>query len=188
MANINLLPWREERRQELKQAFLVVLGVVAAFGVVLVVLADMAVSNAIDGQNGRNQYLQKQIGELELQVKEIRELEKKKQELLDRMKVIQELQGNRPIIVRIFDEMVRSLPDGVFYNELSRSNDAIKLVGIAESNNRISSLMRKVDKSEWFDDPNLTAVTAKPVFGEQASEFTMSFNISTPSVVEEGEE
>ncbi|ARN74205.1 PilN domain-containing protein [Oceanicoccus sagamiensis] len=188
MANINLLPWREERRQELKQAFLVVLGIVAAIGFALVVLADMAVNSAIDGQNARNQYLEKQIGELELQVKEIRELEKKKQELLDRMKVIQELQGNRPIIVRIFDEMVRSLPDGVFYQSLSRSNDAIKLQGIAESNNRISSLMRRVDKSEWFDDPNLTAVTANPIFGEQASEFTMSFNISTPSVIDEGEE
>ena len=188
MANINLLPWREERRQELKQAFLVVLGVVAAFAVGLVVAADMAVNGAIDDQNARNAYLQKQIGEFELQVKEIRELEKKKQELLDRMKVIQELQGNRPIIVRIFDEMVRSLPDGVFYNDLSRTDNAIMLTGVAESNNRISSLMRKVDKSEWFDDPNLTAVTAKPQFGEQASEFTMSFNISTPSVIAEREE
>ena len=187
MANINLLPWREERRQELKQAFLVVLGIVAAVAFALVVLADMAVSNAIDNQNARNQYLTKQINELELQVKEIRELEKKKQELLDRMKVIQELQGNRPIIVRIFDEMVRSLPDGVFYNQLAREKDSIALKGMAESNNRISSLMRKVDKSEWFDDPNLTSVTARPEFGEQASEFSMSFNISTPSI-EEGEE
>lgn len=187
MANINLLPWREERRQELKQAFLVILGVIAALGFALVMLADMIVNSAIDHQDSRNKYLEKQISELELQVKEIRELKKKKQELLDRMKVIQELQGNRPIIVRIFDEMVRSLPDGVFYNQLSRSANAINLMGIAESNNRISSLMRKVDKSEWFDDPNLTAVTANPQFGEQASEFSMSFNISTPSGNEEGE-
>ena len=187
MANINLLPWREERRQELKQAFLVVLGGVAAISFALVVLADMAVSSAIDGQTARNQYLEKQISELELQVREIRELENKKQELLDRMKVIQELQGNRPIIVRIFDEMVRTLPDGVFYRSLSRKQDTITLVGIAESNNRISSLMRKVDKSEWFDDPNLTAVKAQPNYGEQASEFSLSFNISTPSIEEKGE-
>ncbi|WP_101758335.1 PilN domain-containing protein [Oceanicoccus sp. KOV_DT_Chl] len=187
MANINLLPWREERRQELKQAFLVVLGVVAGFGAVLVLLADMAVSGAIENQNSRNAYLKQQISELDQQVKEIQELEKKKNELLDRMKVIQELQGNRPIIVRIFDEMVKTLPDGVFYSELKRTNNGIQLKGIAESNNRISSLMRRVDKSDWFADPNLTAVKAMPNYGEQASEFNLSFNISTPAI-EESEE
>jgi type IV pilus assembly protein PilN len=187
MANINLLPWREERRQELKQAFLTVLGMVAVVGVVLVILADIAVSGAIDGQRGRNAYLQQQITELDLQVKEIRDLEKKKQELLDRMKVIQELQGNRPIIVRIFDELVRTLPDGIFYDKLNRKEGVISLTGIAESNNRISSLMRQVDKSEWFAGPNLTAVEAQPDFGEQASKFSLSFKISTPSIDEGGE-
>ena len=182
MAKINLLPWREERRQKLKQAFLTVLGMVVVVGVLMIILADMAVSGAIDGQRGRNNYLQQQITELDLQVKEIRDLEKKKQELLDRMKVIQELQGNRPIIVRIFDELVRTLPDGVFYNKLNRNGSVISLTGIAESNNRISSLMRQVDKSEWFAEPNLTAVEAQPNFGEQASKFNLSFKISTPSI------
>jgi type IV pilus assembly protein PilN len=181
MANINLLPWREERRQELKQAFLVVLGLVAAIAAVLVVLVHLTFNSAIESQQSRNGYLQKHITELDLQVKEIRELEKKKQELLDRMKVIQALQGNRPIIVRIFDEMVRSLPDGVFYRDLERKLDVIQLKGVAESNNRISSLMRRIDKSEWFSGPNLNAVKAAPTFGEQASEFSLSFNISTPS-------
>lgn len=187
MANINLLPWREERRQELKKAFLTILGMVVVVGVLLVILADMAVSGAVDGQRGRNTYLQQQITELDLQVKEIRDLEKKKQELLDRMKVIQELQGNRPIIVRIFDELVRTLPDGVFYDKLNRKVDVISLTGIAESNNRISSLMRQVDKSEWFAGPNLTAVEAQPNYGEQASKFSLSFKISTPSIEEGGE-
>ncbi len=181
MANINLLPWREERRQELKQAFLVVLGLVAGLAAVLVVLVHMAFNGAIEGQQDRNRYMQSQIAELDQQVKEIKELENKKRELLERMKVIQELQGNRPIIVRIFDEMVRTLPDGVFYNELTRKQNLIQLKGIAESNNRISSLMRKVDKSDWFANPNLTAVKAEPNFGEQASAFSLSFNISTPA-------
>lgn len=185
MAKINLLPWREERRQELKKAFLVVLGVVAAVAFVVVVLADRTVSAAIEDQQGRNNYLKKQISELDLQVKEINELERKRRELLDRMKVIQELQGNRPIIVRIFDDLVRSLPDGVFYTDLTRKANTIELKGVAESNNRIASLMRKIDKSEWFSDPNLTAVKAQPSYGEQASEFTLSFNISTPSILEE---
>jgi type IV pilus assembly protein PilN len=111
-------------------------------------------------------------------------LEKKKKELLDRMKVIQELQGNRPIIVRIFDEMVRTLPDGVFYQDLRRKDNIITLTGIAESNNRISSLMRQVNNSGWFDSPNLTAVKADQEYGEQASVFNLSFIIATPSAEE----
>ena len=185
MANINLLPWREERRQELKKDFLTMLVLVALVAGLVVFLANSAVNNLIENQQNRNNYLQAQIDELDQQVKEIRELEKKKQELVDRMKVIQELQGNRPIIVRIFDELVRTLPDGVFYTELSRSNNAIELEGVAESNNRISSLMRRVDKSDWFANPNLTAVTAVPEYGEQASEFNMSVNISTPAAEEQ---
>lgn len=180
MANINLLPWREERRQERKQEFLVVLGGVAVFGLLLVVLVDSIVSGAINAQESRNAYLQKHIDELNLQVKEIRELEKRKRELLDRMKVIQQLQGNRPIIVRIFDEMVRTLPEGVFYSQLNRKGNRIRLKGYAESNNRISSLMRNVDKSDWFANPNLTTVKADAVLGDQASGFGLSFKISTP--------
>ena len=187
MANINLLPWREERRQELKKAFLVVLGSVALCGLLLVIGTHLMINAAIDGQNQRNNYLQTRIDELTLQVNEIQDLEDQKQELLDRMTVIQELQGNRPIIVRIFDELVRTLPDGAFYNELKRTNDRIDLKGTAESNNRISSLMRKVEKSEWFAAPNLNSVTAEPDFGEQASEFGLSFKISTPSIKSEEE-
>lgn len=188
MANINLLPWREERRQERKQGFLSILAVIVVFSGALVVLAHMSVNSAIEAQQGRNNYLSKNIKELDQQVKEIKELEKKKQELLDRMKVIQDLQGNRPVIVRVFDQLVRTLPDGVFYQKLSRVNDEIKLTGIAESSQRISSLMRRVDKSDWFDDSNLLAVKERPGFGEQASEFNMVFNISTPSAAVEGEE
>ena len=100
------------------------------------------------------------------------------------MTVIQALQGNRPIIVRVFDEMVRTLPDGVFYSKLSKAENKMSLKGVAESNNRISSLMRRLDKSNWFAGPNLTAVNADPSFGDQASQFVMSFNISTPQAAE----
>ena len=184
MANINLLPWREDRRRELKTEFLTVLCGVVIMGVALTILASTIVDDAISHQAGRNNYLQAQIDELSFQVKEIKELKKKKRELLDRMKVIQDLQGNRPIIVRIFDEMVRTLPDGIFYSDLKRTDNTVRLTGIAESNNRISSLMRRLDGSEWFANPNLTAVEAQSDYGEQASEFGLSFNISTPSITE----
>ena len=185
MANINLLAWREERRQEMQKAFLVVLAAVAVVAGLIVWMIDMQVRGDIEAQSQRNAYMQTNIDELNSQVKEIKQLENKKRALLDRMKVIQELQGNRPIIVRIFDEMVRTLPDGVFYKTLKRSGSAVNLQGSAESNNRISSLMRKLEGSDWFSNPNLTAVTASPEFGEQASSFTLSFNITTPSATKE---
>ena len=186
MANINFLPWREERRQQRKQNFLMILAVVAMAGVVWVVIIDIAVNKAIDNQHARNNYLEKQIAELELQVKAVGELEQKKQALLERIEVIQALQGNRPVIVRVFDQLVRSLPEDVFYKRLSRNKDVISLTGIAQSNDRISSLMRKIEQSDWFDSPDLTAITTKPDMGEQASEFSLAFNISNPSVVEQG--
>ena len=181
MANINLLPWREERRQELRKEFLTVLGAVALAAVIFVVLANRVYSAWIDNQDGRNSYLQTNIDELNRQVTEIKELEKKRQQLLDRMKVIQDLQGTRPLIVRVFDEMVRTLPDGVFYQSLSRNDKTIELTGVAESNNRVSSLMRQFDRSEWFENPNLTSVQAASQFGEQASGFKMTVVISAPA-------
>ena len=112
-------------------------------------------------------------------------MQKKRTQLLDRMKVIQELQGNRPIIVRILDQLVRTVPDGVFYTELTSSDKTINIRGIAESNNRVSSLMRRLDASEWFSDPNLDGVRAEPNYGDQATTFNMSVNLQLPSAGDE---
>lgn len=185
MANINLLPWREERRELIKQQFLMVLGGVAVLGVLLVVLAMSIVNGAISNQKDRNAYIQQHINKLNKEVAEIRDLEKRRQQLIDRMTIIQDLQGTRPLIVRVFDELVRTLPDGLFYTSLSRRDKRIEVQGVAESNNRVSSLMRKLDASPWFAEPNLTAVSAAPAYGEQASSFKLSFLISAPTADEE---
>lgn len=181
MATINLLPWREERRQMVKQQFLVILGGVAAVGVLLVLLAMSIVNSAISAQNDRNAYLQQHINKLNKEVAEIKGLEKRRQQLIDRMTIIQDLQGTRPLIVRVFDEMVRTLPDGLFYTSLNRRDKRIQVEGVAESNNRVSSLMRKLDASPWFTDPNLTAVNSASAFGDQASSFKLSYRISAPA-------
>lgn len=181
MATINLLPWREERRQLIKTQFLVVLGGAATLAVLLVVLAMSIVNTAISHQDGRNAYLEGQIKKINKEVAEIKNLETRRQQLLDRMTIIQDLQGTRPLIVRVFDEMVRTLPDGLFYTSVSRRGGRIDVQGIAESNNRVSSLMRKLDASQWFTDPNLTAVSAASAYGEQASSFKLSYNISAPA-------
>lgn len=190
MAKINLLPWREERREELKKEFLTILGAVAMLGVVLILLIHQALASAIEYQQSRNNYLQQNINELKKQVEEIESLKAKREQLLDRMKVIQDLQGNRPVIVRFFDEMVRTLPDGVYYTRLESRGQNLKIQGTAESNNRVSSLMRRLDESEWFANPNLTGVRANAEFGDHANDFIMNVGLSRPKVdvAEEEEE
>jgi len=180
MAHINLLPWREERRQELKKEFLVTVGLVLLLALGLVVLGDRIVNGQIEYQNARNQYLADNIKILDEQVAEIRELEKKRNQLLDRMRVIQELQGNRPIIVRVLDQLVRTVPDGVFYTNLQTKDKTISIRGVAESNNRVSSLMRRLAASDWLANPNLDAVRAAPEFGDQANTFNLSVQIQAP--------
>jgi type IV pilus assembly protein PilN len=180
MAKINLLPWREQRRTQLRKEFFVVLGVVAGLAAFAVVAAHIFVSGLIDQQTARNAYLQQNIAELDKQVGEIRELQARRNQLLDRMKVIQDLQGTRPVIVRIFDEIVRTLPDGVYYRSLQSSSNTITIQGTAESNNRVSSLMRKLEASDWFSNPILKSVKANPSFGDQANDFEMTVTVTMP--------
>lgn len=180
MANINLLGWREQYREEKKKEFLTLL-----FGLGIAVAAACflwvsSVQSAIEEQDGRNGMLRSEIKILSKQVAEIKKLKKQRAELLDRMKVIQDLQGTRPVIVRHFDEMVRAIPDGVFLTSLVSKGKKISLNGVAESNNRVSSLMRNLDESGWFKTPNLTSVKDAPKYGEQANTFVMTVNTAVP--------
>ncbi|AMX01356.1 PilN domain-containing protein [Microbulbifer thermotolerans] len=178
MAKINLLPWRQEyRAQKQKEFQQVAVLVVMAAGFSLF-LWMKTVDGQIANQNERNQILQTEINTLNKQVREIKELKKRRQELIDRMRVIQELQGNRPLAVRYFDEMVRAAPEGLWLTSLARKGNAVQIAGVAESNNRVSSFMRNLDQSDWYENPNLTGVTARPEFGEQASAFQMTVNVS----------
>src|SRR5210317_574981 len=185
MARIHLLPWREERRAERKKEFLTALALVALLAVLVVIAVDQVINGVINYQNRRNAYLQQNIAELDAKVAEIRDLQRKRTELLDRMRVIQELQGNRPIIVRIMDQLVRTVPDGVFYTSLKSSAGKITVEGVAESNNRVSSLMRRMEGSDWLEEPNLDAVRAAPDFGDQATTFNLTVSVQLPT--QEGE-
>ena len=111
---------------------------------------------------------------------DIKDLKKRRQDLLDRMEVIQNLQGNRPDIVKIYDEFVRAVPDGVYFTKMERKGKEISLTGFAESNNRVSALMRKLDEAGKFVDPNLTVVEANQALGEQGSKFEMRVKLEDP--------
>lgn len=183
MARINLLPWREQLREERKQRFLVALGGTLAISAGLVFLGGQYFNGAIEQQDARNEFIKKEIAVLDARIKEIKELKERRQQLLERMKIIQDLQGNRPVIGRIFDQLVRTLPDGVYFTGVKRSDQVIEIVGAAESNNRVSSLMRNLDASEWLVAPNLTevkAVTAGAV--DQANTFQLFVRQETPGV------
>jgi type IV pilus assembly protein PilN len=188
MAQINLLPWREERRQEQKKEFLATVGLVLILGAGLLFFATTFVDAQIENQKARNDYLKKEIKLLDKEVNELKDLIKRRNQLIDRMRVIQELQGNRPIIVRVLDQLVRTVPDGVFYTSLSTRDKKITIEGFAESNNRVSSLMRRLDASEWLANPNLDLVTAAPSYGDQASRFKLTVKVQAPVVEGEAEE
>lgn len=189
MARINLLPWREQLREERKKEFLVVLGLIVVAAFLLVFLGDRHLNGKIDHQNARNQLLRSEISVLDKRIAEIAELQARRTQLLDRMKIIQDLQGNRPIIVRIFDELARTLPDGVHFTSASMQGPNISIRGGAESNSRVSNLMRQMDGSDWLATPNLTAVRAVTQGGlDQANEFELTVRQTEPGgSAEQGE-
>ena len=181
MARINLLPWREQLREERKQRFLVTLAgsLVVAGG--LVFLGDMLLNGAIDNQNARNQFIRSEITVLESRIKEINELQAQRQQLIERMKIIQDLQLNRPVTARIFDQMTRTLPDGLYYESVKMQGKTISIAGAAESNNRVSELMRSMEASEWLSKATLTQVKLKTAGElEQANNFLLTVQQARP--------
>ncbi|TDV66078.1 PilN domain-containing protein [Pseudomonas sp. LP_7_YM] len=183
MARINLLPWREQQREERKKRFLLSLVGVLIAGVGATLLVDQYLSGAISHQNARNQYIKTEIVQLDARIKEISELKSRRKQLLERMKIIQDLQGNRPIIGRIFDQLARTLPDGVYFNEVKMTDKLISISGVADSNNRVSDLLRNLEASDWLDAPNLTEVKANGAAGssDQSNAFQLTVRQTQPA-------
>lgn len=185
MTRINLLPWREEFRQQKKQEFFTVLAGMVVVGALLVFLANSIIDGRISHQNGRNQYLNTEIKKLDDKITEIKGLQARRNQLVERMKVIQNLQGNRPVVVHLLDELTRSIPDGVYYTKATRTGNKLKLEGIAETNNKISKLMRNLDGSAWFSNPSLSTVNNKEIGGKSVNAFILSVNQVLPKLNKE---
>lgn len=160
MPHINLLPWREDLRKRRQKEF----GVIALVTMLLmggVVLGvHLFFQQQIDHQERRNDFLDQQIAALDKKIEEIQDLEREKERLLARMDIIQKLQSSRPEVVHVMDTIVNTLPEGVFYTEVAQKGTRFSLKGTAQSNARVSSLMRSLEESEWFENPNLVEIKA----------------------------
>ena len=158
MPRINLLPHREAKRKERKLAFLVALVVAAGAGIVTAFVAYLLYGSMIEGQQHRNDLLRVQIKQLDRQIEEINDLESAKQKYIARMEIIEKLQRSRPEIVHVFEEIVRTLPEGVYLTAVKQTGMRLKFEGIAQSSTRVSSFMRNIDGSQWLRNPELEVV------------------------------
>ncbi|MCP1728005.1 type IV pilus assembly protein PilN [Natronospira proteinivora] len=158
MPRINLLPWREELRRERQKEFAIQMAGAAILGGLMLFYAHSTVGGWVDHQEDRNSRIQDEIRQLEQQIAEIEELQETRERLLSRMQIIEELQKSRPDGVRLFDDLVESLPSGVYLTQLNQSGANITIRGVAESQARVSAYLRSIDDAEWLDDPDLDGI------------------------------
>jgi len=185
MARINLLPWRAERRKARLQEFYALLGFAALAAALVSLMIVMYYNGQVSGQNNRNAYLQAQITEVDKQIAEIAELDKKKARLLKRKEVIEQLQSSRSQMVHLFDELVRTIPDGLRLDNIQQNGDQLTLMGYAQSNARVSMYMRNLQASGWMTKPDLTVIEAKGTDKGLPYQYSLKVTLTTPAATQE---
>lgn len=188
MPRINLLPWREELRKERQRNFAIAAAAAVLLGIGGVLYAKSTVNGMIAYQQTRNNMLKEEIAALDAQIGEIRDLESRKERLLKRMEVIERLQRSRPEIVHLFDELARTVPNGVHLENVKQKGKRVTIKGKAQSSTRVSAYMRNIDKSEWLTDPGLDVVETKDSGPTRSSEFTIFAEQDNPRIEEEDDE
>jgi type IV pilus assembly protein PilN len=176
MTRINLLPWRELQREQEKKLFTALLAFSVFISGLLVLLGYSYSSHLVNNQTDRNQMLQKEITSLNEQIKEIRALKKVREALISRMSIVQNLQSTRTMMVHLFDELIKIMPEGVYIYKVERKNDIITVSGYSDSNTKISILMRSIESNDWLQSPILTQIQSLDETRQSApNEFTLSF-------------
>src|ERR1700730_7801057 len=173
MPRINLLPWREQERKVRRREFMVALGGAAFAAVIFVLGGKLLYSSWIDGQNAKNNLLKKEIVKLDAQIADIQDLENRKQRLVARMEIIERLQRKRPEIVHLFDELVKTVPEGVYLTQIKENGNKLEIHGVAQSSTRVSTFMRNIDASTWMDNPQLQVVESAKDSTNGGSSFTL---------------
>ena len=181
MPRINLIPRREAERKRKRQEFGVgALGAVVFAGLITF-LVYLQMGAAVSNQKERNQYLTDEIAKLDKQITEILALEEEKRRLKARIDVIEKLELSRPEIVHVFDQLVRTIPDGINLTSVKQTERRLQLKGLAQSSTRVASYMRNIDASEWLTDPALDILETKGAT-EGNSEFTLNATQENPQL------
>lgn len=180
MARINLLPWRESLRKERQKKFISISAFTAAFFVVLAGFIHIQINGAIEYQHRRNRFIENEIKILDDKIKEIKKLESTKKALIERMNIIKDLQANRPGVVHLFDELVQTLPDGLYLTAVKQSGKSLNISGKAESNSVVSSYMDNIDDSDWLTSPTLVVIETKYTDQGRISTFNLKAHQSAP--------
>jgi type IV pilus assembly protein PilN len=178
MIRINLLPHRAEKRRAQQIQFVAFSVISVVLGIVIVGFVHVTIMAQIGYQEGRNAYLNKEIVILDKQIDEIKKLREQTKSLLARKTVVENLQSTRSDVVHLLDQMLRILPDGVYLKSLKQTGNKISLVGYAQSNARVSTLMRSIEDSPWLEAPTLIEIHAVTVAGARLSEFSLNFNLT----------
>jgi type IV pilus assembly protein PilN len=178
---INLLPHREERRKRARVHFAVMGGMTAALGIVIVAAGWLVLTQRISAQEDRNRFLKSEIAKLDKEIDEIKEVKDKIAALLARKQVIETLQTDRVQTVYLLDELVRQMPEGVFLKSVRQRGSGVELVGYAQSNARVSTLMRNIESSPWLASPNLVEIKAVNLGKMRISEFNLRLQLKRPT-------
>jgi type IV pilus assembly protein PilN len=187
MPRINLLPWREQERKVRRREFGVATGAAVVAALVFALGGKLVYSSWIDAQNEKNNLLKKEIVKLDAEIADIQDLEDRRQRLLARMEIIEKLQRKRPEIVHQFDELVRTVPDGVYLSSLKQTGNKLEIKGVAQSSTRVSTFMRNIDSSTWMDNPELQVVETAKDSPTGGSSFTVFANTVGVNLEEGGE-
>lgn len=182
---INLLDWRAARRARRKKEFLSLLVLGLGASAALIGLGYVTVEHSIETQQARNQFMTAQIAEMDKQIKEIQELEKVRANLVARMHVIEQLQQSRAASVHFFDEIVNTIPEGVYLTAVKQNGQSVTIDGIAESSGRISAYLKNLDGSPWFKDPKLVVIKTAEKNKQRNSEFTLQVTNLTRAAAED---
>ncbi|HVS26865.1 MAG TPA: PilN domain-containing protein [Burkholderiales bacterium] len=178
MIRINLLPHRVHKRKARERQFYFMTGLFAGLGMLIVFFVHGVISARISYQQERNQYLEKEITLLDKQIDEIKKLKEQIQVLLARKKVVESLQTNRSETVHLLDQLVRQLPDGVYLKSVKQKGSKVDLTGLAQTNARVSTLLRNLESSPWFEFPNLVEIKAVTQGSTRLNEFNLNFTLS----------
>ncbi|HEY1459170.1 MAG TPA: PilN domain-containing protein [Casimicrobiaceae bacterium] len=181
MVRINLLPHREQKRLARQRQFVSLAIGLAVLAVAVIGLVHVVIAARIENQNSRNALLKTEIAKLDEQIKEIDKLREQTQALLARKQIVETLQSNRTEAVHALDQLVRQLPDGLYLRSVKQNGPKVTLVGYAQSNARVSTLMRNIESSPWLGSPELVEIKSVALDKQKVNEFTLNLQMKRPT-------